>query len=225
MNAWILVLDLDNRTKELDMKQIIKGFLFFLCFMSLALRAENGAEIIADLKKHQALDVVVQETLVGLEQDQKAVVEDQAIKTDTQTVDLLEHKRREDADLERLVERLVDQLMNQKKNEDGKYVTKSSFFLGCLFLATALVAAGYAAKPYVEKQIARFNSIEERTCALELRAGAWASDLHNRDLVQADQIARMGADLQALRLQVIQQRLPQAPIRTLPIGAGRSAAA
>lgn len=212
------------------MKQLINALLFSLCLASSSLFAEDQTQSAVELERNQVEEGIAQELIAGVEQDQKIAGEDQVIQTDQQMVDLLEHKRRDDSDLERLVERLVDQLMNQKKNEDGKYLTKSSFFLGCLLVTVGLVTAGYLAKPQAEKQIARFNRVEERVHALEVRAAAWANDLNQRDLVQADQIARMGRDLQALMAQrmsrgpAVLPNIPQVPPRTQSVVAGRPAA-
>ena len=135
------------------------------------------------------------------------------------TTDQVVDKRREDSDLERLVERLVDQLMNQKREDSsGAYLKKSNAFLMVLGVVAIAVAAGYFAKPKLEKQMARIDSLEVATNDLNGRTAAWANDLNRRDLIQGQQIADINAAIAQLRALVQPARggVPQGVPGTRP---------
>lgn len=212
------------------MKFIIKYVLFCLLMVGSGLQAANqDSSEVAELEKNQVSEALLDAVITAGEKETESTIQDAAVQTGAQMIDLLAHKRRDDADMERLVERLVDQLMNQKHDEGGKYLKKSHVVLGLFLVVGALTAAGFFAKPYVDKQIKRFDQVEAAVNAFDVqrragaldfrinelngrliqnfqgvdaRAAAWANDLNQRDLFQAAQIANIDQAIRALQAEM-----------------------
>ena len=203
------------------MKYIVNRLLFCLVVCS-ALYAEvdivaKELEVVVKSDKNQLTDAVLDVAALALENEKDYLIQDSVLLSEEKQTDYLAHKRRDDADLERLIERLVEQLMNQKRDDgESKYLKKSHFFLGVVFVVGLLVAAGIIGKPYYDKQLEQFAKVDGAVNASELNGRAliarlqdldarmlWvAGDLDRRDRIQGVQIGNIDNAIRAFQVEL-----------------------